>query len=108
MEILFYFQLLIGFIVLTIVFSIQFQELPKFRRIFFNKQNLFSTCKINLFRVVFVTLVSVPSLFKFNEYYLIMLKGAIIIPVVNIILPVSARWSDNPRFCPTFFIFGQT
>ena len=80
---------MVSFIIIVIVFTIQVVEIPGLKRVFYNQHNLLSTAKISLFRCTLVGIVCAPSLFSFNEYYLIMLKGAVINSIFNLILPVA-------------------
>ena len=89
LEVLFYFQLVVGFIIASICLSIQFQEIPQLRRLFADARGVVSSAKIRLFRMVLILLVSAPSLFEFNEYYLMLFLGSVFLPAVGVIFPVA-------------------
>lgn len=89
LKVAFYIQLIVGIYLHNIINCINLEETRFINQVLSNNKGEKVIWKVKVFRILLLIFASVPSFFKLNEYYLILINGAVFIPIVAVILPVK-------------------
>lgn len=94
LEVIFYLNIPTLLIIFLLTAMLNIESIPFFAKRLRDNKNKSILGRIYLFRVFGTIVLLLPGFFDFNEYFILILSGSFLGPIIMLILPVS-----SPDFC---------